>query len=131
VHRARRRWLGPACIAASLAGFAIATVTIWTAWDDAEPPEGLLKASGSLFVVAFALAQVSLLAVRAPDRNRKVTLVASAAKAAVLVLAVLLVVAILLEVSDGTYYRWVGTAWVLWLLGLALLPLTRRLTRAT
>jgi hypothetical protein len=129
MQRPRDRWLGWACIAVSAAGFATATLMMWTSWDDAEPPEGLLKASGSLFVLAFALAQVSLLAIRPPDENRSVRLAAAGGQAAVLVLAALLMLAIVLEISDGTYYRWVGTASVLWLCGLALLPLTRRLAR--
>ena len=48
---------------------------------------------------------------------------------AALLLAGLLIGAILGEVEDDTYWRWVGVAGVLWLLGTALLALARRVAR--
>ncbi len=127
VHRPRARWLGWACIAISVAGFVVTTVMIWSTGD--EPSEELWKAFGSLFVAALALAQVSLLARGTDAYSRRVAAVAAGTQLAALVLAGLLIGAILGEVADETYYRWVGVAGALWLLGTALVPLARRVAR--
>lgn len=126
LDRPRARWPGWACIVISVAGFIVTTVMIWSTGD--EPSEELWKAFGSLFVAALALAQVSLLARGTDARSRRGAAVAGTQVAALL-LAGLLIGAILGEVEDDTYWRWVGVAGVLWLLGTALVALARRVAR--
>jgi hypothetical protein len=121
-------WLAWGCVAVSIAGFVVTTVMVWSAGEPFES-EGVEKAFGSLLVAALALAQLSLLARPREVDSRRVAFVVMGARIAALLLAAMLIGAILGEVSDETYYRWVSVAWVLWLLGTALVPLSRRLAK--
>jgi hypothetical protein len=128
IERPGTPWVGWACLVAAVAGLVVTTVFIWSTGEFSEASEGLWKAFGSLLIAALALAQVSLLARRSERERGRVFVLA--AQAAALLLAGLLIGAILAEVEDETYYRWVGVAGVLWLTGTALVPLARRVARA-
>jgi len=128
IDRPGGRWVGVACTAVSLAGFVVTTVLIWSTDIDGESSDGLAKAFGSLSIGALALAQVSLLQRRVEPPNRWVVL---GAQVAAFVLAGLLIGAILGEIADEAYWRWVGVGSALWLLASALVPLSRRLAATT
>jgi drug/metabolite transporter (DMT)-like permease len=131
LNGSRLRWLGWLCVTAALAGFVVFTVASWSTAQDDEVGIGLLKAMGSLFVTSFALAHVSLLAERNVDtEDRLGTVLIVATQAAALGLAGLLTIAILEEISDDTYYRWLGAVAVLWVLGTVLVPIVRKLRQS-
>ena len=121
--------IGWLCQVVALIGFAVTAITIWTTPEDVEAETGLLKAIGVLFVLSFALAHLSLLARRRNGDGRLVRGLVVATRGVVLGLAAVLAVAILDEISDDTYYRWVGAVAILWALGTALVPIARRLGR--
>jgi hypothetical protein len=121
--------IGWLCQMVALVGFAVTAITIWTTPEDADAETGLVKAAAILFVLSFALAHLSLLARHRIGGRRLVRWLVAATRAAVLVLAAALAVAILDEISDDTYYRWVGAVAILWALGTALVPIARRLER--
>ena len=121
--------IGWLCQIVALVGFAVTAITIWTTSEGADAETALLKALGILFVLSFALAHLSLLARRRDGHGRLVRRLVGATRAAVLILAAMLAVAILDEISDDTYYRWVGAVAILWALGTSLVPIARRLER--
>ena len=122
--------LGWLCIAVALAGFVITAVTVWTTSENEDAATGLVKAVGVLFVSAFALADLSLLARRSGDERPRGRTVVALTQGAAVLLAGMLVIAILAEISDDSYFRWVGATAILWVLGTALVPIARRLGRA-
>ena len=130
VDRPRLRWLGMICIAVGLVGFAVTASLGWSTAADEDPSEGLQKATGCLTALSLALAQTAiLLSRRDPADRRLVDTSIALAAGGVLVLAALLIVAILAEVTDDYFYRWVGVSAVVWLLGTALVPIARKLHR--
>jgi hypothetical protein len=127
MNGSRATLLGWLCFAVALAGAAVTMMMIWTTGEGEEAATGLVKASGSLFVAAVALADICLLS-RRRDRDGSLgRAVALFTTVAALVLAALLVIAILAEVSGDVYFRWVGAAAIAWVLGTALVPIGRRL----
>lgn len=125
----RRAAIGWLCIAVALAGFVVTVAMTWTTAEGESASTGYTKASGTLFVLALALADVSLLARRrdgAGSISRPVVLLT---QGAAVLLAAMLTIAILGEIGDDTYLRWVAVAAILWLLGTALVPIARRLGR--
>jgi hypothetical protein len=121
--------IGWVCQIVALAGFAVTAITIWTTPEYADAETGLLRAAGILFVLSFALAHLALLARHRTGDPRLVRALVLATRPAVVVLAAVLAVAILDEINDDTYYRWVGAVAILWALGTALVPIARRLGR--
>ena len=109
----------------------IATASLgWSGGADNDPAVWLLKTAGSLTVFSLALAQVAiLLARRSTSDRRLVDTSIGLASIGALGVAALLTVAMVGEVGDEYFYRWVGVAVVIWLLGAALVPIGRKLRR--
>ena len=131
VDRPRLRWLGLICVAVGFVGFALTASLGWSTAADEDPGEGLFKAAGCLTVLSLALAQTAILLSRRYPADRQLvdTSIAVAAGGA-LVLATLLMVAVIGEIGDEDFWRWVGVSTVIWLLGTTLVPIARKLHRA-
>ena len=130
LDRPRLRWLGLICVAVGLVGFAVTASLGWSSGADDEPGDGLLKAAGGLSVWSLALAQVAILLSRRDTTERRfVDIAIGAAVVGALLLAALFTVAIIGEIEDEDFYRWVGVAATVWLLGTALVPIARKLHR--
>jgi hypothetical protein len=119
---ARLPWLGWLCVTVSAIGVAVFAAAVWSADQYESQDTGLWKAAFSLLVASFAAAQVSLLAKIEPIGR-----LVSATQIAALALATLAVIAIVDQIDDDAYYRWLGAVAVLWVLGTALIPIVRRL----
>jgi peptidoglycan/LPS O-acetylase OafA/YrhL len=122
----RLRPLGATCVALSVA---VTTVWYWTV-PDSGGELTLGKTAGGMIVASFVVADACLVLGRRRRGDGRVarwsgwfTVAAAAA------VGTLVVVAIVAEVGDGTYWRFVGAAAVLWALGTALLPVIRRVQR--
>jgi hypothetical protein len=117
-------WLGPLGIGVSGLGFVLAISLIWTS------PEGdlLVRLTGSVTVLAIAIAHASLLLPHRPDQ-RLTAAVLAATLVMLGVLAAMLIVQMLfaLEPSDW-YLRWMGVVAVLTVLGTLLVPILRKVT---
>jgi hypothetical protein len=118
----RPTWLAPLGLGASVVGFVLMVALIWTTPDD-----GLLpRATMSALVLAVAIAHAALLLPRRadfplPGAVLRATLAASA------VLAAMLIVLILTAVEPGEFYfRLLGVAAVLVVLGTLLVPISRK-----
>jgi hypothetical protein len=121
--RQARLVLAVATAVAATSAFVLAVVTTWSS----APSKDLVKATFAWLVVGLAAtyAAVVLSRVRPTDAVSVWAMVAGALvfDAA---LATLLVVAILANVQDSTFYRWVGVAFVLLTVSTAVLPFVRR-----
>jgi peptidoglycan/LPS O-acetylase OafA/YrhL len=120
----RLPWLGWLCVAVSAIGIAVFAAAVWSADQYESQDTGLWKAAYSLLITSFAVGYVSLLAKVEPGGR-----LVPAAQIAALALATLAVVAIVGQIGDETYFRWLGVVAVLWVLGTALIPIARRLRR--
>ena len=137
----RRRHRGPrpsagcggwalVCVAVGAVGFAVSASLGWSTASDDAPADWLLRAAGSLTVWSLALAQVAILLLAQRSRRRKlVDRSIGTAVAGALALAALLTVAIVDKITDEDFYRWVGVTAVVWVLGIALVPIARKLQR--
>lgn len=120
--------LGAGAVALSVAALSVLTVLIWT--DD--PGEGLVKAAGALFVGALAFAYASVVVWRARPRDtRAVNAIRALALLLDGALAVMLVIAILEQIGEGGYYRWIGAVAALLTLCTLLVPLVRNIAGDT
>jgi hypothetical protein len=130
LDRPRLRWLGLVCVAVGAVGFAVSASLGWSTASDDAPADWLLRAAGSLTVWSLALAQVAILLSRRDPAGRKlVDRSIGTAVAGALALAALLTVAIVDNITDEDFYRWVGVTAVVWVLGIALVPIARKLQR--
>ena len=129
----RRPVLAGAGLVACAVGAVLAIAAV-VAWNDAS--DSLVKATFAAFVVAFALAHSALLEWRrrAGDAPTVRGLLA-ATYICIAVVAAMLVYAIVAADTDaqaeGGYFRALGVALVLDVLGTALVPLLRKLSRAS
>ncbi len=120
----RPAWLGPLGIGVSGLGFLLAIALIWTS------PEGSLlgRLTGSVTVLAIAIAHASLLLPRHPDQ-RVTAAVLAATLAMLALLAVMLITLMLFALEPGDwYFRWLGVVAVLTVLGTLLVPILRKAT---
>jgi hypothetical protein len=130
LDRPRLRWLGLVGVAVGLVSFAVGASLGWSTASDDAPADWLLRAAGSLTVWSLALAQVAILLSRRDPAGRKlVDRSIGTAVVGALALAALLTVAIVDNVTDEDFYRWVGVTAVVWVLGIALVPIARKLQR--
>ena len=117
-------WLGWLCVAVSAIGIAVLAAAVWSADQYESQDTGLWKAAYSLLIALLAAGYVSLLAKIEPGGR-----LVPATQIAALALATLAVIAIVQQIGDETYFRWLGVAAVLWVLGTALIPIARGLRR--
>jgi hypothetical protein len=124
-------WIGWLCVIVSATGFGISMGVIWDVGEESQN-EGLIKATGSLFVFSLALGLVSFVLgrVRAGD-DRFVATLMTVTLAATLGTAALLTIAIVDEVTDELYYRVTAVVAVLATVGMGLTPLVRALRQST
>jgi hypothetical protein len=128
LDQGRSRPLAGALIAAAALGFALFVVMIWSGDD---PPATLVRTVASVCVVAVALAQSAAVWARRRDDDPRVVrglLAASWALAGALALVV--IVAVWLQIDSAVYYRLLGVLVVLDLLLVALQPTLARLHAA-
>lgn len=117
--------LGYAGIAASLLGFLTAMNLVWS--DSGFDSDGTWKSSFVFLIVALAAAHTALLVLRQQKTDPpSVEAVVGCTIGAISVLASMLVIAILKEVEDEGYYRFLGVIAVLWVLGTILVPVVRK-----
>ena len=121
---ARLPWLGWLCVTVSAIGIAVFATAVWSADQYESQDTGLWKAAYSLLIASLAAGYVSLLAKVEPGGR-----LVPATQIAALALATLAVIAIVEQIGDETYFRWLGVVTVLWVLGTALIPIARRLRR--
>jgi hypothetical protein len=114
-----------ACIAASALGFVAWVNLIWS--DSGFDSDGTWKPAVVLLILTVAVTQASLLILGARDtENRSVQAALGSTLAMIVVLSSMLVIALLKEIEDETYYRFLGAVTILWALGTILVPVLRR-----
>ena len=118
----RPTWLAPLGLGASGAGFVLMVTLIWTS-----PNDGLLpRATMSVLVLAVAISHAALLLPRRADLPLP-GVVLRATLAASAVLAAMLIALILFAMEPGEFYfRLLGVAAVLDVLGTLLVPILRK-----
>jgi hypothetical protein len=125
LSRQRAVALAYAGIASSLLGFLTGMNLIWS--DSGFDSDGAWKSAFVFLIVALAAAHTALLVLR--QRKTDPPSVEAAVRctiAAIAVLASMLVIALLKEVEDEGYYRFLGVIAVLWVLGTILVPVVRK-----
>jgi hypothetical protein len=126
------RWLGAICVLASIGAFVTLTVLYWTTgiMDDS-PDMNLVKTGGSLFVASLGLAHASLaLSWRRTTDGRLVSAAVGLNVISIAALSGLFLAAIVREVGDDLFWRYVGAVAVVWALCTALVPILRRMRLA-
>ena len=125
-------WIGWLGVLLSIAGFGFFMPALWEPSLGEEGGNlGLLKAAASLWLFSLALAHVSLVLTRLrTDDGPLVRAAVTGALLFVLVLATLLTVAVVDDVSDELYFRVTAVVAVLSALGTALIPVLRAGRRA-
>jgi hypothetical protein len=125
LNRAMAPILGYAGIAASALGFLTWMNLIWS--DSGFESEGTWKLAFLFLVLALGAAHASLLILRQRRTDPpSVRAVVGLTLVLITVLASMLVIALLQEVEDETYYRFLGVVAVLWVLGTILVPVLRK-----
>ncbi len=117
-------WLGWLSVTISAIGIVVFAAAVWSADQYESQDTGLWKAAYSLLIASLAAGYVSLLAKIEPGGR-----LVAATQIAALALATLGVIGIVGQIGDDSYYRWLGVAAVLWVLGTALIPIARGLRR--
>jgi MFS family permease len=127
LNGSRLGFLGAACVLAALAGSIVTALGVWSTGENESMSDGLAKAIGLLFAAALGLANLVLLLRRpAARRGRVSAAVTSFAVGATVLLTGVIAFGILDSVDDDAYWRWLGAAAAIWILGTALVLLVRR-----
>jgi len=123
-------WVGWLAAAAAAAGFGFLMGGLWSIDEFGDSSETWLKLAGpfSFFSFALAYAALALNRVRPGGDGRVAGLLAFALLGA-MVVATLLSVAVVGDISDATYFRITAIMAVLWAFAAALLPVARGLRR--
>jgi FtsH-binding integral membrane protein len=122
----RRRWhpIGPLGILAVSVSFVLSQVLTWYA--KALDSEALVKAFFISIVVAVALPHIGLLAMA--QLKRQWTMVQIATVAVIGILAAQIILSVALEVSDGTWYRFLGIFSIIVACGTVSIPILHRMS---
>jgi hypothetical protein len=117
-------------IGASIAGFIAAMAFIWS--ESPSDSDGTWKAEFMFLVVALAAADAALLILRQRQTDAPaVEALVVCTIGAMAVLASMTVMAILKELEDEGYYRFLAVIAVLWMLGTFLIPIVRKASQGS